>query len=106
MVGEGRKFLSALLTLSEGALADLRMTSPASLDGTVVSHPPTLAEVGKMVADLNRSLAQYAQIKRFVVISREFSISGGEMTPTLKMKRRVIESNFRDVIDSMYASEA
>ena len=51
---------------------------------------------------LNTELASYEQIKRFAVIAREFSIDDGEMTPTLKMKRAVIEERFRPVIDSFY----
>ena len=103
MVGDGRKFLSVLISPSEGVLAELRAGSPGSLEREVVSHPETLAEIRMAVDQLNRSLAQYEQIKRFVVISREFSIAEGEMTPTLKMKRSVIEARFRGLIDSMYA---
>jgi len=108
MVGDGRKFLSALITLSEAALADLKERNPQATDNGVLRDPATLAEVKKYIDTLNRSLAQFEQIKRFTVISRDFSIADGEMTPTLKMKRNVIESRFKDVIDSMYsgASEA
>ena len=104
MVGDGRKFLSALITLSESALAELRATSPSAIEGIVVRSEATVTEVGRVVSAVNRSLAQYEQIKRFVVISREFSVEEGEMTPTLKMKRSVVEARFRDVIDSMYAN--
>ena len=51
---------------------------------------------------LNGHLASYEQIKRFAVLVNEFSIVDGEMTPTLKMKRNVIETRYRDVIDQMY----
>lgn len=103
MVGDGRKFLAALITLSESMLAELRTREPFALQGRVVRHPSTLAEIKKVVDEVNQSLAQYERIKRFVVISREFSVSEGEMTPTLKMKRSVIEVRFRDVIDAMYS---
>jgi long-chain acyl-CoA synthetase len=106
MVGDGRKYLSALITLSEGALAELKARSPTSLSNDVLNDPTTLAEVKKNVDQLNQELAQFEQIKRFAVIGREFSIADGEMTPTLKMKRSVIETRFKEVIDSMYTGGA
>ena len=102
MVGDGRKYLSVLITLSESVLAELKAASPRSLEGGVVRHPETLSQVKNAVEYLNRSLAQYEQIKRFVVIAREFSVAEGEITPTLKMKRSVIETRYKEVIDSMY----
>ena len=59
--------------------------------------------VVEQVDAVNRSLAGYEKIKKFAVIGREFSIIDGEMTPTLKMKRAVIETRFKSVIDGMYS---
>jgi long-chain acyl-CoA synthetase len=97
MVGDGRKYLSALITLSEPVLKEL-----GEINGRIVKDPKILGEVKAAVDQLNHKLASYEQIKRFTVLSREFSIADGEMTPTLKMKRNVIEQRFSDLIEEMY----
>ncbi len=101
MVGDGRKYVSALITLTESGIATLQ-SRRNGVDGDVVVDQTILTEVRRSVDEVNRSLASYEQIKQFTVISREFSIADGEMTPTLKMKRNVIETRFRPVIDRMY----
>lgn len=101
VVGDGRKYLSALVTLSESTLAEIA-SNPAATNGRVLKDARLLAEVQKYVDELNSKLAGFEQIKKFTVLSREFSIVDGEMTPTLKMKRNIIESRYRDLIDAMY----
>ncbi len=101
MVGDGRKYLSVLVTLSEGKMAELKTQGAVGNDRTI-TRSDVVAEVGQYIAELNGKLANYEQIKRFVVLSAEFSIIEGEMTPTLKMKRNVIESRYRDLIEQMY----
>jgi long-chain acyl-CoA synthetase len=61
------------------------------------------ALVDQAVEDVNRDLSRYEQIKRFGIVSREFSSEQGEVTPTLKLKRRVIEERFADEIERLYA---
>ena len=68
-----------------------------------VTDSEILKQVQSLVTELNKHLAQYEQIKKFAIITREFSIADGEMTPTMKMKRNVIEQRFRDLIDSLYS---
>ena len=102
LVGDGKKYISALLTLSEPALHGLR-TDPGALSGRVVDHAETYAAVKRAIDELNSKLAGFEQIKKFTILSQEFSVEEGEMTPTLKMKRAVIERRYVDLIDSMYA---
>lgn len=101
MVGDGRKYLSALITLSEAKLAELAKLN-GSLGGPIITSPQVVGEVQQAVDELNASLASFEQIKKFVVLSREFSIAEGEMTPTLKMKRNVIETKYAAVINQLY----
>ncbi|MBC7387019.1 MAG: long-chain fatty acid--CoA ligase [Cryobacterium sp.] len=101
LVGDNRKYVSAILTLSESALLDLRATPGAMVDGVVVDEA-MLAQVQSQFDLVNKGLASFEQVKRFKVIDREFSIEDGEMTPTMKMKRNVIEQRFRPLIDQMY----
>lgn len=101
MVGDGKKYLSALITLSESKLQQLKDQNGA-LKGVLVNSAAVMDEVKICIDQLNLSLASFEQIKRFAILSKEFSIDAGEMTPTLKMKRNVIEDRYKDVISSLY----
>ena len=100
MVGDNRKYISALITLSEACIADVQAKRTSK--GGVVTDAALLKEVSAHIDVVNKSLASFEQVKKFTVIDREFSIAEGEMTPTLKMKRNVIESRFKAIIDQMY----
>jgi long-chain acyl-CoA synthetase len=101
LVGDGRKYVSALITLTEDTLRQLQ-SRPGVLDQTVIREEDIQRQVKSKIDEVNRTLASYEKIKKFAIISREFSIADGEMTPTLKMKRNVIETRFRAVIDELY----
>ncbi len=102
LVGDNRKYLSALITLSESTMNDLKVKSGATRDGVVVDKD-ALQQVQNQFDRVNKGLASFEQVKKFTVIDREFSINDGEMTPTMKMKRNVIEQRFRPLIDQMYS---
>ena len=72
------------------------------LDDLVV-HEPVLRLYEGRVAAVNAGLASYETIKKFVLLPRDFSIEAGELTPTLKLKRKVIGENYRERIEQMYA---
>ena len=102
LVGDNRKYISALVTLGEGTLADLK-ARPGSSDGRIVRDGEVLKAVKGHVDSVNAQLANFEQVKKVTVLASEFSIDEGEMTPTLKMKRNVIETRYKDLIDQMYA---
>ena len=56
----------------------------------------------KQIDQLNEKLARVQTIKKFVVVPKEFSIDGGELTPTMKVKRKVVNEKYRAEIESMY----
>ncbi len=62
-------------------------------------------EVQKCLDALNQKLPSYSSIKYFRLLNKPFAMETGELTPTLKLKRRVIESKYKDEIDSMYDDE-
>jgi long-chain acyl-CoA synthetase len=101
LVGDNRKYISALVTLSEPAYAELKSRG-AGVSGKAVTDEQIVRAVKGQVELVNQELANHEQIKQVTVLAREFSIESGEMTPTLKMKRNIIESNYKDVIDGMY----
>jgi len=57
---------------------------------------------GKILDKSNQKLARYEQIKKFTLLPTEFTLEGGELTPTLKIKRRFVEEKYKSVIESMY----
>ena len=99
LVGDGKKYFSALITLSENLIGSL--TNGDSTNG-VVKNPEILSQVKAKVSEVNSHLAGFEQVKYFTVLSNEFSVEKGEMTPTLKMKRNIIEQNYDNVINEMY----
>lgn len=103
MVGDGRKYLSALITIP-GPLLEPILKKDGAVDGLVVRDPEINAAVKRQIDDLNATLASYERIKQFRILSREFTIESGELTPTLKMKRSFVENKYVDVIGEMYSS--
>jgi long-chain acyl-CoA synthetase len=89
VVGDRRPYVTALLTLDEAEV------------GASGRDPQQLAQ--QLVDDVNRDRTRVEQIKRFVVLPRDFSQEEGEVTPTLKLRRRVIHEHFADEIEQLYA---
>ena len=69
----------------------------------MLAHPWVHKLIEAEIARLTANLAQYETIKRFALLERDFSFDGGELTYTLKLKRRVIEKQYAGVIEGLYA---
>jgi len=105
VVGAGRKQPVALVVPDweslNKALADTGETFPK--DKTELSkHPAVIQIVQRDISSLTSALADYERIRRVALLPNEFTIDSGELTPTLKVKRRVIDERFGDVIESLY----
>ncbi|MEW5877838.1 MAG: long-chain fatty acid--CoA ligase [Acidobacteriota bacterium] len=68
----------------------------------MAAHPDTEALVAEAVKKVNLELASHERIRRFSLLPREFSLEAGELTPTMKVRRRVVAERYRDVIEAMY----
>jgi long-chain acyl-CoA synthetase len=104
LLGDRRKFAAALIVPDFPAL-ERRLQSlgrPPGTHGELVTRPDVVALYQEIVDALNRELAQYERIKRIALLPAELSIASGELTPTLKVKRKVIEERWRDEIERMY----
>jgi long-chain acyl-CoA synthetase len=102
--GDRRAYPVALITLNPEELAKLARElglgdKPAA---ELVRHPAVVDRVRRVVDGVNAHLASYAKIKRFSVLPGDFTQEGGELTPTLKVKRRDVRAKYADVIESMY----
>ena len=120
LVGDGRKFCSALFTLDVGAI----LRDKIGLDSNEIPKDPIqqiamLKENGHELSDytesedvraelqsevdrLNNQFSNPEQLKKFAILPRDLTIDNGELTPTLKIRRKQINENWSDVIESMY----
>jgi long-chain acyl-CoA synthetase len=105
LIGNGRKFPAALIVPDWE-----QMRAYAQHKGLSLKTPaefcadPRILDLFQRQVDANTTvLAKYEKVKRVALIENEFSIAGGEMTPTLKVKRRVIDEKYKDVIDRIYS---
>ena len=100
--GDKRSYCVALVTLSDDA--QKRFANDGNVTGTpaVVKSAELQAALQKDVDALNATLAPYETIKKFTVLAQDFTEAAGEMTPSLKIKRKVVVDKYRSVIDSMY----
>ncbi len=104
VIGDRRKYLTALLTIDPDQarrLAASRGWPEATSE--LSQHPGFEAYVRERVEQVNTQLARYESIKKFVLLPQDFSQETGEMTPTQKVKRKVVMEKFRAQIEGMYA---
>jgi Long-chain acyl-CoA synthetases (AMP-forming) len=121
LVGDARKYCSALFTLDVGAI----LRDNIGLDSNIIPKDPAqqilmLKENGHELSDfteseevrsdiqtqvdlLNQKFSNPEQLKKFSVLPRDFTIDDGELTPTLKIRRKQINENWSDIIDSLYS---
>ncbi|HEY8143187.1 MAG TPA: AMP-binding protein [Kofleriaceae bacterium] len=104
-IGDRRPYVVALLAIDpQRVTAEAeRAGSPARTAAEAAVCPHFRAHVGRQVEDVNRGLARYESIKRFALLPCELSVDNGELTPTLKLKRRVIAERHRETIEALYA---
>ena len=106
VVGTGRKQPAALIVPDwenlNQALAATREDLPKDR-AELSKHPTAVKIVQRDVAALTSSLADYERIRRVALLPNEFSIDSGELTPTLKVKRRVIDERYNDLIEEIYS---
>lgn len=104
LVGNGRKFPAALIVPdwervdSYSQLKGIREKNHAAL----CKHPRIVDLFQRQIDGLTTDLAKYERVKKVALLENELTIEGGELTPTLKVKRRVVDEKYRDVIDRLY----
>ncbi len=107
VVGSGRKQVGALIVPDWEALKDAMKADGIPTDGTreeLSDNPQFIKRVQNDAVDLTRELSDYERVKRVYLLPREFSIDKGEMTPTLKIKRNVIDEKYSEAIDDICGS--
>jgi long-chain acyl-CoA synthetase len=105
--GDRKKYLTALMTLSADEI--VKWAAENGVDGrdpsALAKDPRTEAMMRARVEELNRSLAPFEQIKKFVLLGTDFSQETGELTPTLKVKRKVVIQKYGMLLDALYEKD-
>jgi long-chain acyl-CoA synthetase len=102
--GDGRNFVSALVTLDEPSITTWAQEHGiAGSYAEIVSHPKTKEMVQKHIDEVNKQLPRWETVKRFEILPADLTIESGELTPSLKVKRKVVEQKYSDVLDAFYA---
>ena len=102
VIGEGRKFVSALFVPNGPALA-AAIGAPVDADpATLVTRPEAGALFQAALDDVNRELGQFEKLKKFGFLPKPLTQEEDELTPSLKVRRKVIERKYKDIIEKMY----
>jgi len=102
--GDKRPYLTALVVPNFDALKGLalRQGIPYVAAEELVKHPRVHEFLAKRIEERQKDLANYEKIKKFTLLDRNLTIKEGEITPTLKVKRRVISEKYKKILDKMY----
>ena len=105
IVGDKRKFPAVLLAPYFPVLEDWARANQVGFSSReeLVAHAKVKALYEGIVADVNRNLARFEQLKKVILVAEEFSTENGALTASMKLRRRVVEERYRERIDGMYA---
>jgi len=101
--GDRRPYPVALVTLNPEELAKFaREQGISGSDAEIAKHPKIVERVGRIVGAKNAELQSYAQIKKFAILPGDFTQENGDLTPTLKVKRKVVAEKYQSLLESLY----
>lgn len=105
VIGDRRRFASALIAPSFSALEEWAAAQGLPTDDRdrLVALPEVVSLYRDAIERHNAELARYEQVRTFTLLPREFTVEGGEITPTLKVRRKKVAEKYGDLIDAMYA---
>ncbi|RMG38607.1 MAG: long-chain fatty acid--CoA ligase, partial [Methanobacteriota archaeon] len=105
VIGDKRKFCSALIVPSFETLEKFAAEQGISFNShkELCEHPKVKELIQQEIENVNKELASYETVKKFILLDQPFSIESGELTPSLKVKRKIVEQNYKEQIDALYA---
>lgn len=103
VIGDRRKYLTALITLEPEACA--KLMTEKGLSGAPHDSSEIRAIIQARVDEVNATLARVETVKKFVILHKPFSLESGELTPTLKIRRKVVNQRYAAEIESMYGGD-
>jgi long-chain acyl-CoA synthetase len=106
VIGEGRRYLTAVVTLDSEALTNWAETHHKVAGIEALALDPDLsADIDRFVDLVNSKRSRVEHVRKYRILPHDFTIAAGEMTPTLKVKRNIVNTTYRDLIDEMYADD-
>jgi len=104
LIGDRRMFLSALIVPDFESLRTFASTNGITFtsDADLVKHPEVYKLIESEIQSLQKDLATYERVRKFVLLDSPLTIENGELTPTLKVKRKVVEEKYSHLIERMY----
>jgi long-chain acyl-CoA synthetase len=106
VLGEGRNFPAALIVPAFAFVRDWAKIKKIAIDGLsneeLVKHPEVIKRIDQEVTENNKKFGNWEQIKKFHLLPKEMTVEGGELTPTLKLKRKIILEMYKDVVEGFY----
>ncbi|MCB9087404.1 MAG: hypothetical protein H6628_03695 [Calditrichae bacterium] len=107
VIGDKRKFCSAIIVPTfpelEKYAADHQLEFRSYKD--LCDHPQVIEMMQQEIDRVNQQCASHESIKKFILVEQPFSVESGELTPSMKIKRKIVEKNYQDEIDSLYRGE-
>jgi long-chain acyl-CoA synthetase len=105
IIGDKRKFAFVILSPNFALLEQWALENHVSFSSRaeLVASPKVQALYERLVEEINKNLARFEKLKRVLVVPDEFTAENGALTPTMKLRRRVIDERYRSQIDELYA---
>lgn len=101
--GDRKKYLTALITLNQEKIKSYaKKIGILGPHDKLVTHPKIKEYIASLIEEKNKRLARHETIKKFTILPVDFSEAGGELTPTLKLKRKFIAEKYKDLLEAMY----
>ncbi len=102
--GNNRNFCTMLVALDKDAITDwAKSNGVAGEYAAIVKDPRTHALVKESITELNKGLPSYSQIKNFTILPKDLTLEEGDLTPSLKLKRKVVEKKYQALLDGFYS---
>jgi long-chain acyl-CoA synthetase len=106
IIGNKRKFIAAIIVPNMDNVREFAEAAgvPSGDEAELAREPKVIQKIHDEIEEMSEHLASFERIKKFILVERDFSIEDNELTPTLKVKRAIIEKKFEKEIDALYAS--
>ena len=104
LIGDHRMYLTALIVPDFDALKEYADRASSSIPALseLIRHDEIKQLIERDINDAQKDLANYERVRRFTLLDRQFTVEEGELTPTQKVRRAMVERRYADVIESMY----
>ncbi len=105
--GDFKKYLTALITLNHDELSKLAIDLGIKQTDIkeLCNHPLVFDTIDKIIQNKNSELASFERIKKFIILTDELTIESGDLTPTLKVKRKKVIEKYHHMLDALYAKD-